>query len=35
MYLGIYQTAVEAAKAYNEASFKFHGEFGYRNLIPE
>ena len=31
--LGHFKTAVEAAKAYNVASLKYHGEFGRRNVV--
>jgi hypothetical protein len=33
IHLGCFQTAKEAAIAYNTASFKYHGEFGIRNMI--
>lgn len=33
--IGRFSTAKEAAVAYNAASLKIHGEFGYRNLIPD
>lgn len=29
-----FTTAIAGAKAYNKASLKYHGDFGYRNLIP-
>jgi hypothetical protein len=32
-YLGRYETAEEAALAYNQASIKYHGEFGFINQI--
>lgn len=32
--LGIYYTAIDAAKAYNKASKEFFGEFGFQNVIP-
>jgi hypothetical protein len=32
-YLGIYNTPEQAALAYNEASRKYHGEYGYINKI--
>lgn len=35
VFSGYFPTSIEAAKAYNEASLKHHGEWGYRNLIPE
>lgn len=34
-YIGLYKTKEEAAYAYNLASEKFHGEFGWRNELPE
>jgi hypothetical protein len=34
IFVGSCETAVEAAKAYNDASHKHHGEYGIRNLIP-
>lgn len=33
-YLGRYNTPEEAAKAYNEAAKKLHGEMAYLNVIP-
>ena len=33
--LGTYATEEEAAKAYNEASVKYHGEFGRLNKLEE
>ena|SRR3990167_2797967 len=30
--IGTFSTAIEAAKAYDVASFKYHGEFGRRNF---
>lgn len=30
--LGYFDTAIEAAKAYDTASYKLHGEFGFRNF---
>jgi len=32
--LGRFKSAVEAAKAYNEAALKYHGEFAYLNKLP-
>ena len=34
IYLGFFKDKVEAAKAYNEAALKYHGEFAYQNPIP-
>jgi hypothetical protein len=34
IYLGRYDTEIEAAKAYNEASLKYHGEYGRLNAFP-
>ncbi|MEB1005840.1 AP2 domain-containing protein [Citrobacter braakii] len=31
-YLGQFDTAKEAAKAYDAASLNLHGEYGYRNF---
>jgi hypothetical protein len=31
--LGYFKTAIEAAKSYNEAAIKFHGEFARLNVI--
>lgn len=33
IHLGYFLTAIEAARAYNVASLKFHGEFGRRNVV--
>jgi len=33
IYLGLYKTALEAAKVYNKAALKYHGKFAYLNLI--
>jgi predicted TIM-barrel fold metal-dependent hydrolase len=35
IYLGCFKTELEAAKAYNEAAIKYHGEFARLNIIPE
>ena len=32
-YLGLFYDLKEAAKAYNEAAIKFHGEFAKLNVI--
>lgn len=32
IYLGLYQDVVQAAKAYDEAAIKYHGEFAYLNF---
>ena len=34
VFRGYFKTAIDGAKAYNKASLKYHGEFGYRNFIP-
>lgn len=33
IYIATFRTAVEAAKAYNEAAIKYHGNFAYLNVI--
>lgn len=33
LHLGYYETPIEAAKAYNEAAIKYHGEFAGLNVI--
>lgn len=33
-HLGYYLTAIEAAKVYDEAALKYHGEFARINMIP-
>lgn len=33
LYLGRYNTAEEAAIAYNAAALKYHGEFAYQNVV--
>jgi|SRR5882672_148209 len=35
LYLGVFETPEEAAKAYDQASILYHGEFGFRNLPPK
>lgn len=34
-YLGLFVNALDAARAYNEAALKYHGEFAMLNVIPE
>jgi hypothetical protein len=34
IFLGGFETALEATLAYNAASLKYHGEFGRLNIIP-
>jgi len=34
IYIGVYSSAIEAAKAYNEVVTKLHGEFANLNQIP-
>ncbi len=34
IHLGLFVSAIEAAKAYNEAALKYHGEFAVLNVIP-
>ena len=33
IYLGYYSSAVEAAKAYNKAAIKYHGDFANLNIL--
>lgn len=33
IYLGLYDTKIQAAKAYNEAAKEYHGEFAFFNKI--
>ena len=33
IYLGTFQTPIEAAIAYNEAALEYHGEFAYQNEV--
>ena len=35
VHLGVYDTAEEAAKAYNEAAVLYHGRFARLNVVPE
>jgi len=35
LFVGSFKTKIEAAKAYNEAAIKYHGEFAKLNIIPE
>jgi len=35
IYLGIYDTEIEAARAYNDGAIKHHGEFARLNIIEE
>lgn len=35
IYLGLFDTALEAARAYNAASVKYHREFGFINPLPQ
>jgi len=35
IHLGLFETAIEAAKAYNTAAMKFHGPFAKLNKIPD
>jgi len=35
LHLGLFQTAIEAAIAYNEAAIKYYGEFAALNIIDE
>jgi hypothetical protein len=35
IHLGYFPTAISAAKSYNEAATKYHGEFAYLNPIPD
>lgn len=34
-YIGYYETEVEAARAYNEAALRFHGEYARLNTLPQ
>lgn len=34
VHLGVFNTAEEAARAYNEAAIDYHGEFAHVNTIP-
>jgi hypothetical protein len=35
IFLGYFDSPIEAAKVYNDASVKYHGEFGFQNPLPE
>lgn len=35
IYLGCFLTPEDAARAYNEAAIKYHGEFAYQNELPD
>lgn len=35
IHLGVFECKHEAARAYNEAAIKYHGEFAHQNIIKE
>ena len=35
IFIGYFQTAIEAAKAFNEAALKYHGSFAYLNKLED